>query len=119
MPKQFSFWEFFKNIEQKNGRESFRPPISQLPENFFYGNCCSNTMSEFYQESKIRFQMHQDENNIADIKVQEMLLRNHKFCDIDYSKIQMERCEERNEHNTDSYESEEADKKSSISMLEI
>ena len=77
LPKRFSVWEFFKKIEQTNGYESFRPPIYALPENIFYGNCCETTISEFYQESKIRFQLHQDENNLADIELQKQLLKNH------------------------------------------
>ena len=48
-----------------------------------------------------------------------MLLKKHKFCDIDYSNFQVERIPDLGNSNSESIESEDLDKKSSISMLEI
>lgn len=73
---KFSMQNFFKYQAphlQRNGAESFRPALSGLPEELFYGNCQENLQS-FLEESKIRFQIHQDEYMQDQIYRQSQLL---------------------------------------------
>lgn len=49
---------------QQNGPESFRPALGYLPEELFYGNC-QEVLAKFLEESKIRFQIHQDDYHTA------------------------------------------------------
>lgn len=80
---KFNMQEFFKydaQLIQRNGAESFRPALSALPEELFFGNC-QETLKSFLEESKIRFQIHQDEYMQAQIYRQSQLLQGHHFCD--------------------------------------
>lgn len=58
--KKFNMSNFFSKNSMKFSQESFKPPIKDLPESLFYGNCC-DILTEFLQESKIHFQIYQDE----------------------------------------------------------
>lgn len=49
--------QFLCKSNQKNGAESFRPPIQSLPESCFQG-FCFDLLKDFYQESRIQFQIY-------------------------------------------------------------
>ena len=51
----------FALTRQKNGSQSFKPALEALPEAFFHG-WCYEKLKEFYEESEIRFQIHQQSN---------------------------------------------------------
>lgn len=71
--------QLLSQAKQVNGSESFRPPISSIQESCFQG-FCFDTLSEFYQESRIQFQIHQ-QTLIDEIELQKTLLNSYQFCD--------------------------------------
>lgn len=71
--------QIIAQVQQTNGPQSFRPPLEALPENYFRG-FCYEILCEFFEESQINFQIHQ-QSCLDEIELQKSLLGQNKFCD--------------------------------------
>lgn len=56
--KSLTMPQIIAQVQQKNGSQSFRPPLEALPESYFRG-LCYEILCEFFEESQINFQIYQ------------------------------------------------------------